>query len=547
MKKNIIEFIMPFFWQYKIRFILTIFFLFITAAVILLLGENIRSIIDLSIATENTQNLQISLYKVMTLVIILSISGFMRSSFTHIMAQNIIKNLREKIYQNIINNSSSFFDNQKTGNITSSIISDSENLYNIFSSGFFFFIRNSLIAIGSFALLLLTNVKLTLILLLIFPTIIFPILFIGKKIKNLSKKISDSMAQISCHLNETIKGINTIKSYCLENYESLKLSKLFSHNSKLLKQKTILKSTLISAVLFLSFFIIALVLWFGGKAVINQEISSGSLSSFVFYAILLATSISGLGQISGQFRENHGSIERINNLLQGKEKIIDGEIESLPEIKKIELKRISFSYPLRQVNDIFHEKSWVFKINQKTLISGKSGIGKSTLIKLMMRFYDVNKGQILINDNIDIKNIKINKLRSLFSYIPQDCFVFSGTIHENITYGLENISQKEIEKIIANNELFSFIKKMPNKLQTEVGENGVKLSGGEKQRIAILRSLVRKSPILILDEFSSALDQKNQNYANELINEISQNKIIIIISHQKPTNIKFDQTLSLDE
>lgn len=543
MKQNILQFILPLFWKYKIRFISTVVFLFITATIILLIGNNIRSIIDLSIATQNIENLKLVLFKVIILIAVLAISGFMRSSFTHIMAQEIIKNLREKIYQNIINNSSNFFDNQKTGNITSSIISDSENLYNIFSNSFFFFIRNSLIALGSSILLLSTNIELTFILLLIFPTIIFPILFFGKKIKNISKDISDLTSKISCHLNETIKGINTIKSYCLEKHESFKLSQLLQEKSKLLRKQTILKSALIAIVLFLSFFIIALVLWFGGKAVINQEITSGSLSSFIFYAILLATSISALGQIFGQFRESHGSIERINNLLQNKEKITDGVIEKIANISKIEFKNISFSYPLRKKLYIFKDKNFTFEKNQKILISGRSGIGKSTLIKLMMRFYDVDQGKILINKNINIKEVKINNLRTLFSYISQDCFIFSGTIYNNITYGLNNIDQQKIEKIIKNKKLFSFINNMPNGLETEVGENGVQLSGGEKQKIAILRSLLRECSVLILDEFSSALDKTNQNLANELINEISQNKITIMISHQQPLNIKFDQIL----
>ena len=543
MKQNILQFILPLFWKYKIRFISTVVFLFITATIILLIGNNIRSIIDLSIATQNIENLKLALFKVIILIAVLAISGFMRSSFTHIMAQEIIKNLREKIYQNIINNSSIFFDNQKTGNITSSIISDSENLYNIFSNSFFFFIRNSLIALGSSILLLSTNIELTFILLLIFPTIIFPILFFGKKIKNISKDISDLTSKISCHLNETIKGINTIKSYCLEKHESFKLNQLLQEKSKLLRKQTILKSALIAIVLFLSFFIIALVLWFGGKAVINQEITSGSLSSFIFYAILLATSISALGQIFGQFRESHGSIERINNLLQNKEKITDGTIEKIANISKIEFKNISFSYPLRKELYIFKDKNFTFEKNQKILISGRSGIGKSTLIKLMMRFYDVDQGKILINKNINIKEVKINNLRTLFSYISQDCFIFSGTIYNNITYGLNNVDQQKIKKIIKNKKLFSFINNMPNGLETEVGENGVQLSGGEKQKIAILRSLLRECSVLILDEFSSALDKTNQNLANELINEISQNKITIMISHQQPLNIKFDQIL----
>jgi len=543
MKNNILRFIIPFFWQYKFRFAVTLLFVTITALIILTLGENIKSIIDLSITTQNIENLRVSLYKITILIFILAIAGFARSSFTHITAQNIIRNLREKIYQNIINNSSSFFDSKKTGDITSSIIADSNILYDIFSNGFFFLIRNSLIAIGSLILLLLTDVKLTFILLLIFPIIILPIWLIGKKIRNSSKIIQQSAANISCHLHETIRGINTIKSYCLEKHESSKLNKLLLQDSQLFRKKTLLKSTLIAVILFLSFFIIALVLWFGGKAVINQEISSGVLSSFIFYTILLATAISGIGSIIGQFRESHGAIIRINNLLTSEKKITDGKIDNISDIAEIEGKNINFSYQLHQNKTILKNINFLFKKNQKILISGRSGIGKSTLVKLLMRFYDVNNGEILINKNTNIKQIKINKLRALFSYISQDCFIFSGTIYENITYGLKDISLKKIEEIIANKELFSFIDNLPNGLDTEVGENGIKLSTGEKQRIAIFRSLLRNTQIIILDEFSSALDDRNQNLANDLINEISKERITIIISHQKPQNIIFDQVI----
>ena len=277
----------------------------------------------------------------------------------------------------------------------------------------------------------------------------------------------------------------------------------------------------------------------------NSQMTSGELSSFIFYSILSATSLVSISQVTGQLQTASAATERLFDLLNIKSPVLETsnpEKLIITNHHHLSFRDVSFSYPSRQNYETLQGFNLEILPQEKIAIVGESGSGKSTILQLLMRFYDVSSGQILIN-NQNIQNLSLSDLRSLFSYISQDCFIFSGTIYENIAYVDKNLTVAEIERIIDDNEALHFIRKMPDGIHSFVGEKGVKLSGGERQRIAIARAIIKNSPILLLDEATSSLDNENEFLISNSLIKLAQDKTIITIAHKLSSIINSDRII----
>lgn len=312
-------------------------------------------------------------------------------------------------------------------------------------------------------------------------------------------------------------------------------------------KKIRIKSLLIALVIALAFGGISLVLFVGGHDVLNGKMTAGELSSFIFYSIISATSLVSLSQISGQLQTASAAAGRVFELLAIESKVKEDKAArhvDFGENISIKFQNVNFSYPSRQ--DFLLLKNFNLEISprEKIAIVGVSGSGKSTIMQLLLRFYDVNGGEILLN-NSNIKSLSFANLRQNFSYIGQDCFIFSGTIFENIAYVNKDISEADVERIIMQNQALNFINNLPQKMHTFVGEKGIKLSGGERQRIAIARAIAKDSPILLLDEATSALDNKTEQMVVEAISVLAKEKTMITVAHRLSSVINADRIIFL--
>jgi ATP-binding cassette subfamily B protein len=347
------------------------------------------------------------------------------------------------------------------------------------------------------------------------------------------------------HIEETSNFIKIIQAFSGQNQE------IANFNAKIIKNldsaisKIKIRSFLISLVIIFAFLTIILILLLGSIDVVSGKMTKGDLSSFLFYAIILASSAIGVSRIFSQLNTASVACNRLFEILDFKSAI--NEPKNPVKLSKnskinIDFENVSFSYPKNP--DKLLLKNFTFKINngQRIAIIGKSGIGKSSIFEILLRFYNINSGKIMIN-NQDITKISLSDLRSIFSYISQDYAIFSGTIWDNIAYN-NNIDKKDVAKILEN-DLFSFIKKLPDGLDHMVGQKGNMMSGGEKQRIAILRAILKDAKILLIDEFTSALDDKNQKLAEELLEIFAKDKIIINITHKKIDETKYDKIIKL--
>ncbi len=540
--------LIPFFKPYRREVFFALLALLITALMVLFFGKALKYLIDLGFTRQDSFSLNLVLLIFVGAVLIMAVAGFYRSSLINSAAEKVIADLRKKVYNHIIRVSAEFFEITKTGEVISRLTVDTIVLYNILSNTLSFLLRNSLLFLGGICFLFLTSFKLSVISLALILVAISPIILMGRRVKNLSKESQEALAAVGAHVEESINGVKTIQSYLCEEKEA---RNFFSFVDKALEaalKKIRVKSLMIAFVITLAFGTVAVLLWVGGQDVLAGKITAGDLSSFIFYSIISATSLVALSQIAGQLQSASSAAERIFELLQIESPVkeIDGPQPFLSS-EKVTLKfnSVNFSYPSRKDFLVLKNFNFEIKPGEKIAIVGLSGSGKSTLLQLLLRFYDVDSGAITINDR-DLKSLSFKDLRQNFSYISQDCFIFSGTIFENIAYVDKSITEAEVEKMISRNSALQFINNLPKKLHTSVGEKGIKLSGGERQRIAFARALIKNSLVLLLDEATSALDNQNEQSINRAILDFAQDKTVITVAHRLSSIVNSEKIIFLE-
>ena len=544
--------LIPFLKPFKSQIFLALIALLVTALMVLLFGKIIKYLIDYGFAKGNGEFITIALIGFVLSVITMSVAGYYRSSLVNTIAEKVIAQIRKKTYAHVIKVSPEFFEANKTGDVISRLTVDTTLLYTIISNTASFLLRNSIFFIGGIILLFFTSAKLSLITIFLIPLAIAPIIILGKKVKALSTISQSALAVVGSRIEETVNGIKTIQSYNCENKETENFSREVDEFLKNSLKKIKIKSLMVALVITFAFGSIAVVLFIGGQDVLSGKMTPGDLSSFIFYSIIISTSLASLGQISGQLQTASAALGRVFDLLRIESPIQErGDSKPLKKCSNVgvSFKDVNFSYQKNDKDEkTFGIKNFNLEIKpgEKVAIVGPSGSGKSTIFQLLLRFYDRDKGTISLNDQ-DIKDLPLANLRDCFSYISQDCFIFSDTVFNNIAYLDKNISRKQVEDIIAENEALSFINDLPLGLDNFVGQKGVKLSGGEKQRIAIARAILKDSPILLLDEATSSLDNKNEKIISEVIAKISKKKTVITIAHKFSTIIDADKIIFIQD
>jgi ATP-binding cassette subfamily B protein len=539
--------LIPFLKPFKLEVFFAAIALLITTILVLVLGKVVKYLIDDAFAQNSHQALNNALFMFLFGACLMAVAGYFRSSLVNSLAEKVIANLRRKTYAHIIDVSPQFFEIHKSGDVLSRLTVDSVVLYNAISSNISFFLRNFLLFFGGIILLLITSAKLTLIALSLILLAIAPIVILGKKIKKSSKQAQESIGILSAFIEESINGIKTIQAFLRQNFEIKRFDNFVDVVLQNHLKKIRLKSLTIGLVIALSFSAIALVIFIGGRDVLQGNISSGELSAFLFYAVISATSLVSLSQISTQMQAASAAASRIFEILEIASPVIDKKSDILLENPlQIEFVDVDFAYPSNSEKLVLEKFNLTIKQGEKLAIVGKSGSGKSTILQLLLRFYDVKCGKILIN-GCKITEISLNNLRQNFAYISQDAFIFSGTIFENIAFAKPDISKAEVEKLISENSALNFINLLPQKLDSFVGEKGTKLSGGERQRIAIARALIKNAEILILDEATSALDLENERIINSWLDDFAKEKTIITIAHRLSSIINAQRIIVMQE
>lgn len=481
------------------------------------------------------------------IVIFAGIQGILRYLNTYLsdwISLNIANGVKVDLFKKLIYLDSKFYDENSSGLVISRFLNDpdlaSKQLINSIKT----LITSFTSALGLIFVLLYNSWELALVGVVVLVCAFLPMALLRKKIKQVSNKTTVVGGNITTSFNETYKGNKVIAGYNRQEAAYLKVKKLIKETFDL--QISLTKRTgWLSPIMYIIASVgIAFVMLAGNQLIIAGRLTTGSFASFITSLLLLYKPIKTLGQDLTNMQSIFVAISRVFDLFDFNSRIKDdGKFDTPSKIEKIEFKNVCFSYD--DEHEILHNISFNVSNNQTIALVGNSGGGKSSIVNLLPRFYDINSGEILFN-NINIKDFKLNSLRNSISEVFQDNFLFSGTIRENILIGKPNATIDEINDVIVASHLDEFVESLPDKLDTNIGENGTSLSGGQRQRLAIARAMIKNAPIVILDEATSALDNKSEKIVQRALDNLMKNKTVFVIAHRLSTIFNADKILVIE-
>lgn len=533
---------------YKVFIAIIFATIIISSFAVLSLGQGLRHVIDHGFLTEDGYLFKMLLTIVST-IIIMSIAIFTRICLISYSSERIIANIRMDAYAHILTLPQIFFEKVKVGEILSTLISDTATLQLVTSGALSNALRNATMLIGSMIMLLNTSIKLSFYSFIAIPPIILIISLMGRRVRKLSKIARDSIANITSYSEETLNGVKTIQAFTYEQNAQEHFSMHVKHTLRCFVKYEYMRAWLVVLIIITVLSAIGFIIAIGSNDMISGNITSGTLSAFMFYAILAANSISRLGEIFSELQQAGAAIHRLQELFNQKNTtLIESKVPiSTPNtIDNIIFSQVTFHYPSDNNKPLISNLSFEINAGEKVAIVGPSGAGKSTIFNLLLRFYDVSSGTITINGT-DIKDFSLYQLRQLIANVPQDPYIFSNTIEDNILYGKPTANHQEVVLAAQRSHAFEFIKNLDDQFLSFTGEKGVKLSGGQRQRISIARAMLRQSKILLLDEATSSLDTENEKLIQESLKTLSPDTIIITIAHRLSTVINADKIIVINQ
>ncbi len=542
MRSNIRQlfcYIKPNLHYFIVAFIAVLF----SALTILLFGRGLSSIINSGAEHDFTTKLVVTIF----IVLAVSLTAFIRLYFIGIGSEKVIARMRYDLYSNITDLQPSFFENTGVQDVISALITDTSVFQSIINSSLLTILRNFVILIGSVAMLLYTDLHLTAYAVAIIPILLIIMTSLGKKVRNHARFAQSKLSELASLSEENFRSIVTIKSFVLEENEKIRFKEHLNSVSKSYIRLVLLRAILVTLIISCVIGSLVVLIFFGIKEVLSNNITVGELSSFVFYSALAAGAVNNLSDNISDLQRGLGIVERLFEFKNMKSSIADADdpIKVCSVRKGISFNGITFFYESRPGKPALNNVSFSIEAGQAVSIVGPSGSGKSTILKLLLRFYDPSKGSVTIDGN-NIKSIALSILRSLFGLVPQDHMIFSCSIMENILYGKPDAEYEEVRQAAINAYAMEFIDKLPDKFDTFVGKRGLKLSEGQKQRIIIARAILKNPQVLVLDEATSALDYKSENFVQKALSKLMQNRTTIIITHRLSTALKTDKIIVIN-
>ncbi|GAB1259051.1 ABC transporter ATP-binding protein/permease [Aurantivibrio plasticivorans] len=557
---KLIVFIKPYPLQVLVASIALVF----TAAVNLLLVQGAKYLVDQGFIQQSSTALNQGIAIIMVLIIASAVGTFCRFYLVSWLGERVTADIREKVFNHLLTLDTHYFETNKSGEIMSRLTTDTTLLQNIIGSSASMALRSLLIVAGGIVMMFATNMKLSLIVLISVPLVLTPIMLFGRRVRGLSRRSQDSIADLGSHAGEIIRQIKTVQSYVRETFESNNFKRQVETAFTIALRRILQRALLIAVVMILVFCAIAGMLWVGGHDVLNGDMTGGELSAFIIYAVMVAMGVGTISEVMGELQRAAGATERLVELLEERATIkspitsppagekVTRDIQQAPVNQEVyeqtpignrptqlgkatvAFKSVYFSYPSRPDNLALDNFCFTLDDGVSLALVGSSGAGKSTVFELMQRFYDPQSGEIYIGGH-NIKNISPQLLRSWVGIVPQQPVLFSADVAYNIRYGNTEATELEIRKAAEAANALEFIEELPNGFATDLGEQGVRLSGGQKQRIAIARAIINNSRIMLLDEATSALDSDSERQVQTALNRLMKNRTTIVIAHRLST------------
>jgi ATP-binding cassette subfamily B protein len=537
----------PFVRPYRGTALLALLALVLTASVSLILPLAVRRVVD----GFNKGAALLDQYFLAALVIaaLLAVGTGARYALVTRLGERVVADIRRAVFDRMVGMSPAFYERLMTGEVLSRITTDTTLILSVIGSSVSVALRNVLILIGGLILMMFTSAKLTGLVLLIVPLVVVPIIVLGRRLRSLSRENQDWIAHSSGQASEVLSSVQTVQAFTHENESRRVFADVTekSYDSARIRIRARAQMTVI--VIFLIFAGVVGVLWVGARDVRGGTMTIGDLVQFVIYSVMVAGSTGALSEIWGELQRAAGATERLAELLSARDTIADAPVpRDLPRPVRGEIifDGVTFHYPTRPSQSALEAMDLTIRPGETVALVGPSGAGKTTVIQLIQRFYDPDKGRILL-DGIDLKDMGRGDFRRSIALVPQDPVIFAATARENIRFGRPGATDAEVEAAAAAAAAHDFLKALPEGYETFVGERGVMLSGGQKQRIAIARAILRDAPVLLLDEATSALDAESERAVQKAVDELAVGRTTIIVAHRLATVKKADRIVVFDQ
>jgi len=505
----------------------------------------IKQMVDVVMVEKDLSHLNQIALSIALLFLLQLVCSTLHNYLFDLTEKRIIADFRKKIFNHLHNLSLNFFTKRRTGEIVSRMTNDVTAIENLITDLPATLLQQSIRLFGGIIIIIYMNWKLTFMILALTPILVLFARTFGRRLKKLSKEFQDKLATATTIIEENISCIQIVKSFVRDTLERERFSRAIEDSFQTAKSRVIISSFFGPTIGFIAFSVSLALLWYGGRAVITGDISPGELIAFILYATIIAGPMGSFARLYARLQEGIGSGERIFEILDQQSEIQEPANPTiLANIKgNIEVHKLQFHYQPGQ--EILKGLNFSVPAGKMTALVGPSGSGKSTLVKLLHRFYDPTRGQILI-DNVPLTSLKLENYWQQIGIVPQETILFGGSIEDNILYAKPGASQEEMKNAAKTANAHDFIQSFPKGYQTIVGEKGIRLSAGQRQRIAIARAILKNPQILILDEATSALDNESELLIQDALDHLMQGRTSIVIAHRLSTIHKADQILVLD-
>ena len=534
--------------NYKLRLVGASIALLFTAAATLSMGRGLQVLIDEGFGGGTSSDLRNAIVLLVAIAAAMAFGTFIRFYLVSWLGERISADIRKKVFENVVRLHPWFFELNRSGEIMSRLTTDTTLLQTIIGSSFSMALRSSLTTIGALILMFITNLKLSLIIAVGVPLVLLPILVFGRRVRKLSNKSQDSIASVGSYAGEVIQNIRVVQSYTREQFESDAFDREVERAFEIARRRIWQRSLLICGAIMLLFVGMSGMLWEGGQDVLSGRMTGGELGAFVFYAIMVGSGVATISEVWGDLQRAAGAAERLVELINTHSLIEDpGSAATTPTSARPELRmdNVSFCYPTRPTQPALKNFTLNIKAGKSLALVGPSGAGKSTVFELLLRFYDPQAGQLLL-DGVDIREMDLKQMREHVALVPQQPTLFTGDVRYNIAYGKLDATDDEVVVAARAAHAHDFITALPEGYASHLGEMGVRLSGGQRQRIALARAILNDPKILLLDEATSALDTESEYQVQLALQELMRNRTTVIIAHRLSTILHADNIAVMD-
>jgi ATP-binding cassette subfamily B protein len=538
--------LLPFMLRYPWQLGLTVAFLLISTIASLAIPAALGGAIDQGFVAQNLENVGRYGWLIIGIAAVMAAASGARFYFISVIGERVLADLRQAVFAHLLHLDARYFDTHRVGELTSRLNGDVAMIRGAVGSSFSLALRSTVTIIGALIMMLLTSPILTLAVVVAAPAILFPVITFARRLRGMSRKTQDALADLSAMATEMLGATRTVKSFTQEPQQAAHYDERSEASYRAEVRRLLARSVLVGMVIFLGTAALVFLVWWGARSVFEGTVTAGQLAQFLVYALMASGALTNVSEVLGTLQSVAGATERLTEILDTQPTIREiAKPVSLPTpaLGTVAFEGVSFSYD--GAEPVLSGLNFSVGRGETVALVGASGSGKSTTLSLLQRFYDVSGGVIRV-DGIDIRDTGLRELRQRFAYVEQEPTIFAGTISDNIRFGKPDASQGEVETAARAALVHDFVQDLPLGYDTMVGERGVTLSGGQKQRLAIARAILKNAPILLLDEATSALDAQSERLVQVALEHLMAGRTTLVIAHRLATIRDADNILVLD-